>query len=51
MMILITVCMIRADGYFKGDTQFRVPVLQGFSEKYCPKRSAGAEIFAKTRRA
>ena len=26
-------------------------VLQGFSEKYYPKRSEGVEIFAKTRRA
>ena len=33
------------------DIQFRVPVMQGFWKKYCPKRSEGAEIFFKTRRA
>jgi hypothetical protein len=31
-----------------GGIQFRVPVLQGFWKKYCPKRSEGAEIFFKT---
>jgi len=34
-----------------GGNQFRVLSCKVFSEKYCPKRSEGAEIFLKTRRA